>query len=151
VLIETSAMSMTDIAFAAGFGSVRQFNDTVRDVYALAPTELRPPFVDRRCVRRTPGAVVVRLPTARTVRRAGGVRVPRDARDPGRRALRTARDTTARSRCRTGTASRCSSPVSRTFAPSCHSPTGAILAPPSAAPPAPRPRRRPDRRRRRAR
>jgi AraC family transcriptional regulator of adaptative response / DNA-3-methyladenine glycosylase II len=32
---------MTDIAFAAGFGSVRQFNDTVRDVFAGAPSELR--------------------------------------------------------------------------------------------------------------
>jgi AraC family transcriptional regulator of adaptative response / DNA-3-methyladenine glycosylase II len=41
ILIETSELSMTDIAFAAGFGSVRQFNDTVREVYALSPTELR--------------------------------------------------------------------------------------------------------------
>ena len=41
ILIETSAMPMTDIAFAAGFGSVRQFNDTVREVYAVSPSELR--------------------------------------------------------------------------------------------------------------
>ena len=34
VLIETTTMSMTDIAFAAGFTSVRQFNDTVREVFA---------------------------------------------------------------------------------------------------------------------
>ncbi len=40
-LIETSDLGMTDIAFAAGFGSVRQFNDTVREVYAAAPSELR--------------------------------------------------------------------------------------------------------------
>ena len=40
-LIETTDLTMTDIAFAAGFGSVRQFNDTVRDVYATSPTELR--------------------------------------------------------------------------------------------------------------
>jgi AraC family transcriptional regulator of adaptative response / DNA-3-methyladenine glycosylase II len=62
VLIETSSMSMTDIAFAAGFGSIRQFNDTVREVYALAPGELR-----RRSSigdsSADPGAVVVRLPT----------------------------------------------------------------------------------------
>ncbi len=41
VLIETTDMSMTDIAFAAGFGSIRQFNDTIREVFAGAPSELR--------------------------------------------------------------------------------------------------------------
>jgi AraC family transcriptional regulator of adaptative response / DNA-3-methyladenine glycosylase II len=41
VLIETTTMSMTDVAFAAGFGSIRQFNDTVRAVYGVSPTELR--------------------------------------------------------------------------------------------------------------
>ena len=30
-----------DVAFAAGFSSVRQFNETVREVYAATPTELR--------------------------------------------------------------------------------------------------------------
>ena len=62
VLIETSSMSMTDVAFAAGFGSVRQFNDTVREVYALSPSELR-----RRSSIGDPaaesGTVAVRLPT----------------------------------------------------------------------------------------
>jgi len=41
VLIETSELSMTEIAFAAGFSSVRQFNETIRAVFASAPTELR--------------------------------------------------------------------------------------------------------------
>ena len=41
VLIETTALSFADIAFAAGFASVRQFNETVREVYAASPTELR--------------------------------------------------------------------------------------------------------------
>ena len=41
LLIETTSMSFTDIAFAAGFGSVRQFNDTVREVFASSPTDLR--------------------------------------------------------------------------------------------------------------
>ena len=41
LLIETTPMSMSDIAFAAGFASVRQFNDTVREVYAVTPTVLR--------------------------------------------------------------------------------------------------------------
>ncbi|MEV7395942.1 AlkA N-terminal domain-containing protein [Aeromicrobium sp. NPDC092404] len=56
VLIETTDMPMSDIAFAAGFASIRQFNDSVRHVYALSPTEMR----GRR--RSTPtGRVTVRL------------------------------------------------------------------------------------------
>ncbi|MEU8084131.1 AlkA N-terminal domain-containing protein [Micromonospora sp. NPDC049101] len=41
ILIETTSLSMAEIAFAAGFGSVRQFNDTLREVYASAPSDLR--------------------------------------------------------------------------------------------------------------
>lgn len=41
LLIETTTMSMTDVAFASGFASVRQFNDTVRAAYGASPTELR--------------------------------------------------------------------------------------------------------------
>jgi len=41
VLIETTSLSFADVAFAAGFASVRQFNDTVREVYAASPTDLR--------------------------------------------------------------------------------------------------------------
>ncbi len=40
-LIETTDLDFTTVAFAAGFGSVRQFNDTVRDVFAATPSELR--------------------------------------------------------------------------------------------------------------
>jgi AraC family transcriptional regulator, regulatory protein of adaptative response / DNA-3-methyladenine glycosylase II len=40
-LIETTDLDFTTIAFAAGFGSVRQFNDTVRAVFAATPTALR--------------------------------------------------------------------------------------------------------------
>ncbi|MDF1489345.1 DNA-3-methyladenine glycosylase 2 family protein [Tessaracoccus caeni] len=40
-LIEASDLSMSDIAFAAGFSSIRSFNDTVRSVYASTPSELR--------------------------------------------------------------------------------------------------------------
>lgn len=40
-LIETTGLSFADVAFAAGFASVRQFNDTVRRVYAATPTQLR--------------------------------------------------------------------------------------------------------------
>ncbi|MGZ4484903.1 MAG: AlkA N-terminal domain-containing protein [Nocardioidaceae bacterium] len=40
-LIETTAMTFADVAFASGFASVRQFNDTIREVYATSPTDLR--------------------------------------------------------------------------------------------------------------
>jgi AraC family transcriptional regulator of adaptative response / DNA-3-methyladenine glycosylase II len=41
ILIETTTMSFADVAFAAGFSSIRQFNDTVRAVYASTPSQLR--------------------------------------------------------------------------------------------------------------
>ena len=47
ILIETTDMPITDVAFAAGFGSVRQFNDTVREVFAASPSELRATRRDR--------------------------------------------------------------------------------------------------------
>ncbi|MGP4058186.1 AlkA N-terminal domain-containing protein [Mycobacterium sp. 4D054] len=41
VLIETTDMPFTDAAYAAGFSSIRQFNDTVRAVCDMTPTMLR--------------------------------------------------------------------------------------------------------------
>ena len=41
ILLETTALPITDVAFAAGFKSVRQFNATIREVFALTPSELR--------------------------------------------------------------------------------------------------------------
>ncbi|WP_256104747.1 DNA-3-methyladenine glycosylase 2 family protein [Streptomyces sp. ODS05-4] len=41
VLLQTTDLPVTDIAFAAGFASVRQFNDTVRRIYARTPSGLR--------------------------------------------------------------------------------------------------------------
>ena len=41
VLVETTAMPMAEIAFAAGFASIRAFNDTMREVFAASPSELR--------------------------------------------------------------------------------------------------------------
>ena len=40
-LIDQTSMPMHDIATAAGYGSVRRFNDTFRKVYGRAPRELR--------------------------------------------------------------------------------------------------------------
>ena len=41
LLIESTAMPFADAALAAGFHSVRQFNDTIREVFASTPTEMR--------------------------------------------------------------------------------------------------------------
>jgi AraC family transcriptional regulator of adaptative response / DNA-3-methyladenine glycosylase II len=41
LLIETSSLPMGDVAFAAGFASIRTFNETVQEVFALSPTDLR--------------------------------------------------------------------------------------------------------------
>ena len=41
LLIETTDLSMADVAFAAGFSSIRQFNDTLREVFATTPSGLR--------------------------------------------------------------------------------------------------------------
>ncbi|MFF8942684.1 bifunctional transcriptional activator/DNA repair enzyme AdaA [Streptomyces sp. NPDC014864] len=58
VLLQTTDLPVTRIAFAAGFASVRQFNDTVRAVYAATPSELRaaaPRTRDRRTAAPTTG------------------------------------------------------------------------------------------------
>ncbi|WP_416970072.1 AlkA N-terminal domain-containing protein [Streptomyces sp. 4F14] len=60
ILIETSELPMADVAFAAGFSSIRTFNDTVREVFALAPTELRSRAP--KSAKGTPGALQLRLP-----------------------------------------------------------------------------------------
>ena len=41
VLLQTTGLPVTEIAFASGFASVRQFNDTVREIYASTPSDLR--------------------------------------------------------------------------------------------------------------
>ena len=60
LLIETTGLPFADVAFAAGFGSVRQFNDTVREVFASTPGDLR----TRVAAKQPPakGTVTVRLP-----------------------------------------------------------------------------------------
>jgi AraC family transcriptional regulator, regulatory protein of adaptative response / DNA-3-methyladenine glycosylase II len=82
-------MSVTDVAFAAGFGSVRQFNDTFRQVFATSPTAARRSTTSRQTARTAapgtrrdrpaPGSTAVRC------ERRDGVRRP--ASDPGLRGL----------------------------------------------------------------
>lgn len=74
LLIETTSVPFADVAFAAGFASVRQFNATVRKVFALTPREMRyrarkrrrPPAGERAHANPagsgTLGAIALRLP-----------------------------------------------------------------------------------------
>lgn len=63
VLIETTDLPFGDVAFAAGFSSIRQFNDTVRAVTECTPTLLRRNSPARFGRERTsPGTVSLRLP-----------------------------------------------------------------------------------------
>jgi AraC family transcriptional regulator, regulatory protein of adaptative response / DNA-3-methyladenine glycosylase II len=73
ILVETSALPMGDIAFAAGFASIRQFNATMLEVYDTAPSALRERARQRDRAARAPvrdstlsgdtvGALRLRLP-----------------------------------------------------------------------------------------
>jgi methylphosphotriester-DNA--protein-cysteine methyltransferase len=99
-LIETSPLSFSEIAFAAGFASIRQFNDTVQAVFATTPRELRRRGSTEET--RQPGILHLRLP----------VRAPFDAGGVleflGRRAVPASRRSTARH-----TDARCGSPTTR--------------------------------------
>ncbi|MGY5128727.1 DNA-3-methyladenine glycosylase 2 family protein [Streptomyces nigrescens] len=52
VLLQTTALPVTELAFAAGFASIRQFNDTIREIYAGTPSELRAAAGNRGAVAR---------------------------------------------------------------------------------------------------
>lgn len=41
VLLETTGLPATDVAFASGFSSVRQFNATMQEIFASTPSQLR--------------------------------------------------------------------------------------------------------------
>jgi AraC family transcriptional regulator, regulatory protein of adaptative response / DNA-3-methyladenine glycosylase II len=61
ILLETTTLSITEVTFAAGFQSVRQFNATVQEVFAMTPSALRARA--RRCGRsEASGALSLRLP-----------------------------------------------------------------------------------------
>jgi AraC family transcriptional regulator of adaptative response / DNA-3-methyladenine glycosylase II len=40
-LLENTDLPVTDVAWAAGFGSIRQFNDRIRQVFDLTPSDIR--------------------------------------------------------------------------------------------------------------
>ncbi|WP_432071842.1 AlkA N-terminal domain-containing protein [Streptomyces wuyuanensis] len=65
LLVETTSLPMAEVAFAAGFSSIRTFNDTVREVFALPPGELRTRAATRRGgapLPAAPGTLTLRLP-----------------------------------------------------------------------------------------
>ncbi len=66
LLIETTEMPFSAVAFGAGFASIRQFNDTVRLVFDATPSGLREQARRRKTQRLerlgAPGALSFRLP-----------------------------------------------------------------------------------------
>jgi AraC family transcriptional regulator of adaptative response / DNA-3-methyladenine glycosylase II len=61
VLLETTALPVSSVAFASGFQSLRQFNATIREIFALTPSELRA-RARKRGRPEESGAIVLRLP-----------------------------------------------------------------------------------------
>src|SRR3954462_15962898 len=61
VLLETTELPITDVAFAAGFQSLRQFNATIREVFASTPRQLRSKASQSEAPAGSTG-VVLRLP-----------------------------------------------------------------------------------------
>jgi AraC family transcriptional regulator of adaptative response / DNA-3-methyladenine glycosylase II len=58
ILLESTDLAASEIAFAAGFASIRQFNDTIREVFASTPSQLR---AGRRAAGGEPGTIGLRL------------------------------------------------------------------------------------------
>lgn len=62
ILTETTDMPLTDVAFAAGFGSVRQFNETMQAIHGHSPTQLRERSRAKPWADGVPGTITLRLP-----------------------------------------------------------------------------------------
>jgi AraC family transcriptional regulator of adaptative response / DNA-3-methyladenine glycosylase II len=61
-LLAATDLPVADIAFASGFGSLRQFNDTIAAVYRATPSELRALARRGAPVAASPGTISLRLP-----------------------------------------------------------------------------------------
>ncbi|WIY82915.1 AlkA N-terminal domain-containing protein [Propionimicrobium sp. PCR01-08-3] len=68
MLLIGTDLAVAEVAFSSGFGSVRQCNDTVREVFGMSPTELRS---RRRGVAPVPGAIDLVLPVREPFDAAG--------------------------------------------------------------------------------
>jgi len=60
MLLVGTDLAAADVAFSAGFSSIRQFNETVREVFGMPPLDLR--ARRRRHNAQTPGAIDLVLP-----------------------------------------------------------------------------------------
>ncbi|PZQ91744.1 MAG: 3-methyladenine DNA glycosylase [Leifsonia xyli] len=87
-LLASTELPVADVAFAAGFGSLRQFNDTIGAVYQATPTELR--ALSRRGsaatavdAAATSGALTLRLAARAPLDRTGLFRFFADHAVPG--------------------------------------------------------------------
>lgn len=69
MLLAGTELSMSDVAFSAGFSSVRQFNDTIQSVYAMSPSQVR--AHRRRREQVTPGVIDLVLPVRQPFDAAG--------------------------------------------------------------------------------
>ena len=85
ILLENTDLPASDVAFAAGFASIRQFNDTVREVYACTPTELRQRPAGRPS---EPGTIELRLAYRQPMELARTLNFLAGAGDSGRRGVR---------------------------------------------------------------
>src|SRR5260370_4256800 len=85
ILTETTALPLSEIAFAAGFASIRQFNATIREVFAVTPTQLREARGRRAQAPRTR-----RLPPSAALAGASGSAGASDPSAPGLIRLRLA-------------------------------------------------------------
>lgn len=83
LLIETTSLPISEVAFAAGFTSIRQFNDTVREVFAAAPRELRRSKNGDQPGGSSPGELTLRLPFRRPFDAEGTLRFLADRAVPG--------------------------------------------------------------------
>ena len=90
---------MAEIAFGSGFASIRQFNDTVREVFATSPTGLRRQARERTRARLAGSPCA--WPQGRRTRRPEVLLVPRRARGARRRGVGRHAPSPASSTCRT--------------------------------------------------
>ncbi len=62
LLIESTDLAMSEVAFAAGFSSIRQFNETIQTTFAESPSRLRDRVRRQRILSNGPMTVTLRLP-----------------------------------------------------------------------------------------
>ncbi|WP_146339749.1 AlkA N-terminal domain-containing protein [Nesterenkonia sp. NBAIMH1] len=80
LLLTSTELTIADVAFSAGFGSIRQCNDTLREVFGMTPTELR---ARRRGPAPAPGSIHLVLPVREPFDLRGTLRWMADRAIPG--------------------------------------------------------------------